>query len=70
MMKIALYLDEDAQDSDLVSALQLHGVDIVKAWDVGMRQREDDEQLAFASSLGRVLYSYNLATTCVFIVTG
>lgn len=25
-----------------------------------MRQREDDEQLAFASSLGRVLYSYNV----------
>ena len=59
-MKIPLYLDEDAQDADLVQALQLHGVDIV----VGMRQRPDEEHLRQATIQGRVLYSFNVRDFC------
>jgi hypothetical protein len=59
-MKISLYLDEDAQDNDLVHALRLHNVDVVKAWYVGMRERKDEEHLLFAAAQGRVLYSFNV----------
>jgi hypothetical protein len=59
-MKISLYLDEDAQDNDLVHALRLHDVDVVKAWDVGMRKREDEEHLLFATAQGRVLFGFNV----------
>jgi hypothetical protein len=58
-MKVSLYLDEDAQDNDLIHALRLHNVDVVKAWDVGMREREDEEHLLFATAQGRVLYGFN-----------
>ncbi len=59
-MKISLYLDEDAQDNDLIHALRLRGVDVVKAWAVGMQQREDEEHLLFATSQNRVLYGFNV----------
>lgn len=59
-MKIALYLDEDAQDNDLVHALQLRGVDVVRACDQGMDHRSDDDQLMMASSSGRVLFGFNI----------
>ncbi|MGH9752017.1 MAG: DUF5615 family PIN-like protein [Blastocatellia bacterium] len=58
-MKISLYLDEDAQDNDLIHALRLHSVDVVKAWDAGMREREDEEHLLFATAQGRVLFGFN-----------
>jgi len=59
-MKVSLYLDEDAQDNDLIQALQLRGVDVVGAWNAGMRQRDDEEHLRFASAQGRVLYGFNV----------
>lgn len=42
-MRVSLYLDEDAQDNDLIDALRLRGVDVVGAWDAGMRQRDDED---------------------------
>jgi hypothetical protein len=59
-VKIALYLDEDAQDNDLIHALRLRGVDVVGAWGVGMRQREDEEHLLWATAQGRALYGFNV----------
>ena len=59
-MKIALYLDEDAQDDDMVHALLLRGVDVVRSWDCGMRHRADEDQLMMALSSGRVLFSFNI----------
>ena len=59
-MKIALYLDEDAQDYDLTQALRLRGIDVVRAWDEGMHQHDDDAQLAFATLQGRVLFGFNV----------
>ncbi|MDX2029259.1 MAG: DUF5615 family PIN-like protein [Blastocatellia bacterium] len=59
-MKLKLYLDEDAQDSDLLHALDLRGIDAIGAWACGLRQREDREHLEFATAQGRVLYGFNL----------
>ncbi|MGH9799433.1 MAG: DUF5615 family PIN-like protein [Blastocatellia bacterium] len=58
-MIITLYLDEDSQDSDLVRALRLRGVDVLTSSDSGMNGRKDEEQLVFATSYGRSLYSFN-----------
>jgi hypothetical protein len=57
---MALYLDEDAQDNDLIHALRLRGVDVVGAWGAGMRQRDDEEHLLFATAQGRVLYGFTI----------
>ncbi len=59
-MKISLYFDEDIQTKGLIQALRSHGIDVVVAWQFGMRQREDEEQLAFAVSQGRVLFGCNV----------
>ncbi len=63
-MKISLYLDEDAQDNDLIHALQLRGVNAVGAWGMEMRQREDEDHLVFAATQGRVLYGFNVGDFC------
>lgn len=52
-MKERLYLDEDAMDDDLVDALRARGVDVETAYEVGLIQREDQEQLAYATRTGR-----------------
>jgi hypothetical protein len=36
-VKVSLYLDEDAQDTDLIHALRLRGADVIAAWEAGMR---------------------------------
>lgn len=59
-MKIALYVDEDSQDSTLMRALRSRGVDVIAASEAGMNGRPDEEQLRWASSHNRVLYSCNV----------
>jgi hypothetical protein len=63
-MKIRLYFDEDAMDDDLVAALRARGVDVETAYEAGMIEREDDEQLAHASAQGRVIYTFNTGHFC------
>ena len=58
-MKIALYLDEDSQDNDLVQALRSRAVDVITATEAGRLERSDEEQLEWAAQEGRVLYSFN-----------
>lgn len=55
-----LYLDEDSQGHDFLAALRSVGVDVVSSTDSGMDGQADSEQLLFATSLGRVLYSRNI----------
>lgn len=55
-----LYLDEDSQAHDLLAALRSAGVDVVSSTESGMDGSADSQQLEFASSLGRVLYSRNI----------
>ena len=49
-MKISLYLDEDSQRVALIRALRQRGVDVVTAWDVGMRERTDEAHLLWATA--------------------
>lgn len=58
-MTIRLYLDEDSLDWDLVRALRARGVDVITALEAAMIDRDDDDHLAYATVLGRVLYSFN-----------
>ena len=63
-MKITLYFDEDAQDSDLIQALNLRGVAVIGAWAAGMRERNDEEHLLWAAAENRSLYSFNVRDYC------
>ncbi len=56
---LALYLDEDSMDLDLVEALRSRAVDVITAADAGMLGYSDPEQLDYATSQGRVLYTFN-----------
>ncbi len=60
MKQILLYLDEDAQRGSLVKALRERGVDVLTADDAAMRNRDDEDHLAYATAQGRVLYSFNI----------
>lgn len=58
-MKISLYLDEDSRSLGLFQGLRDKGVDVTTALEAGMLGTSDDEQLAWATTQGRVLYSFN-----------
>ncbi len=59
MSKVLLYLDEDSMDEDFVQALKSRGVDVLTVTDVGMLNRSDEEQLDWANTNGRVIFSFN-----------
>jgi hypothetical protein len=59
-MTIKIYLDEDAQDGDFITALAFRGVDILTSNEAGMNGFSDLEQLEFATSEKRVLFSHNI----------
>jgi hypothetical protein len=59
--QIKIYIDEDAMDSDLVAALRSRGVTAVTALDAGLTEKPDEEQLAFATERGCVLYTFNVS---------
>ena len=61
MSQIKIYIDEDAMDSDLVAALRSRGVTVITALDAGLAEKPDEEQLAFATERGCVLYTFNVA---------
>jgi hypothetical protein len=63
-MTIRLYFDEDTSDTDLIEALRLRGMDVVAAAPAGLAGRNDEEQLRWATSLHRVLYSFNRGDFC------
>lgn len=54
---IALYLDEDSGRSSLARGLRTYGIDVVSTFEVGRVGAEGEDQLLFAASEGRVLYS-------------
>ena len=61
MSRIEIYIDEDAMDSDLVTALRPRGVTVITALDAGLAGKPDDEQLAFAAEHGCVLFTFNVS---------
>ncbi|HET9495144.1 MAG TPA: DUF5615 family PIN-like protein [Chloroflexia bacterium] len=58
-MKVRLYLDEDAMDSDLVSALRLRSIDVTTVRDERRQGQTDEQQLHFATVQGRAIYTFN-----------
>jgi predicted nuclease of predicted toxin-antitoxin system len=62
--QVRLYFDADSMQRALLAALRARGVDATTALEAGMADRPDDEQLAFAKSEGRVLFSYNASDFC------
>ena len=61
MNQIKLYFDEDAMHSRLVTALRSRGVTVVTVMDTGLTEKPDEEQLAFATEGGYVLYTFNVS---------
>lgn len=61
---IRFYVDEDAMDKAVIHVLRARAVDIEAANEVGMVHREDHEHLSYATSQGRVLYSFNMGHFC------
>jgi uncharacterized protein with PIN domain len=64
VMQIKFYFDEDALRHSLARALRERGVDVLIAEEAGMRERDDEEHLEFATARGRVLYSFNVGDFC------
>ena len=56
-----LYLDEDSMDLDLARGLRRNGIDVTTAAEAGNLRAPDDEQLRFATSMGRAIYTANNA---------
>jgi predicted nuclease of predicted toxin-antitoxin system len=56
---IKLYLDEDTISRALIRALRARGVDIVTTQEAELMGVPDDEQLAYATAQGRVIFTFN-----------
>ena len=56
---IRLYLDEDAQRTALVRALRARQIDVLTANEANQIAVPDAQQLAFATSRGRTIFSFN-----------
>ena len=61
MVPFKIYIDEDAMDTDLVSALRSRGVEVVTVPDAGLTGKSDEEQLTFAIERGCILYTFNVS---------
>jgi len=57
-LKIKLYLDEDVTVS-FAQALKIRGVDVLTTQEAGNKGMNDDDQLNFATTSGRVLFTHN-----------
>ena len=61
MNQIKIYVDEDATDTDLVAALRARGGTVITAMEAGLVGKPDEDQLAFATECGCVLYTFNIS---------
>ncbi len=57
--RIKLYLDEDAQRTDLIQALRARQIDVVTVSDANLLGEDDDVQLRYATEQGRVIFTFN-----------
>jgi len=56
---VRLYLDEDAQRTSLVRALRARQIDVLTVNESKLAGISDVEQLAFAASQNRVIFTFN-----------
>ncbi len=61
---VRLYFDVDSMERAVLIGLRARGVDAATALEAGMTQATDEEQLEFARSQGRVLFSFNISHFC------
>jgi len=64
MNKIRLYLDEDAMSNSLLRTLRSREIDVISVQEAGTEGSPDDQQLEWAISQGRVIYSHNISDFC------
>jgi len=64
MSQIRLYFDADSMQRAVLAGLRARGVDAATAMEVGMVDRSDEEQLEFARTQGRVLFTFNASDFC------
>lgn len=57
---IPFYIDHDSSEDALVGELRRLGVDVLTSLEAGNARLPDAEQLAFASSVGRAIFSANV----------
>lgn len=57
--RIKLYLDEDAQRTDLIQALRARQIDVATVSEANLLAQTDDLQLQYAAEQGRVIFSFN-----------
>src|SRR5688500_10206052 len=60
-MKINLYIDEDAQNEALLAALRRHQIDVLSTGEANNLGFSDIEQIEFAETSKRVIYTFNVA---------
>ena len=58
---IPLYLDEDSVRGSLVRGLRANGIDVVTTVELRRLGADDEDQLRFAASQGRTIYTANVA---------
>jgi len=63
-MQIRLYVDEDAMARAAVSGLRARGVDVTTVLEEGMSEKDDVEQLEYATQQGRAIYTFNVGHFC------
>ncbi len=59
-MQIKLYIDEDAQAESLLKSLRRHKIDVLTTDEAEMKGASDLEQLEFAASQSRTIYTFNV----------
>ena len=64
MSAVRLYFDADSMQRAVLAGLRVRGIDATTALEAGMTDRADEEQLEFARSEGRVLFSFNASDFC------
>jgi hypothetical protein len=64
MSKVRLYLDEDAMSNSLLRALRSRGIDVISVQEAGTEGFLDHQQLDWATSQGRVIYTHNIGDFC------
>jgi hypothetical protein len=62
--QIRLYFDADSMQRAVLAGLRARGVDAMTALEAGLTDRSDEEQLVFAASQGRVLFTFNASDFC------
>lgn len=59
-MQIKLYLDEDAQAESLIKSIRRHNIDVLTTNEANMEGSSDEEQLDFANTQNRTIYTFNV----------